>query len=102
MIARLWTARAPLEHQTAYRAHFEERVLPGLRTIAGYAGAALLNRLDGDSVDIVVITWWTSLDAIRGFAGADVERAVVADAVRPLLAAWDERVRHYDVVLSDR
>jgi hypothetical protein len=52
-------------------------------------------------VEIVVVTWWASLDAIRAFAGADVERAVVDPEVRPLLSAWDDRVTHYEIALRD-
>jgi hypothetical protein len=41
------------------------------------------------------------MDAIRSFADADAERAVVDEEVRPLLSAWDDRVRHYEVTSSD-
>jgi heme-degrading monooxygenase HmoA len=101
MIARLWTARAAVSDAPAYRAHVEQRVLPALRAVEGYQGATLLTRARREHVEILVITWWSSLDAIRGFAGSDLERAVVADEVRPLLAAWDDRVRHYEVALAD-
>ncbi|HEX2459545.1 MAG TPA: antibiotic biosynthesis monooxygenase [Vicinamibacterales bacterium] len=101
MIARLWSARLPAVELPAYRRHIEERVLPVLKGIEGYKGAELLQRPDGEAIEVVVVTWWTSLDAIRAFAGNDVEHAVVADEVRPLLSAWDRRVRHYDVALRD-
>ena len=101
MIARLWTARLAAADVAAYRAHIERSVLPRLRGISGYAGSSLLTRADGGDVEVLVTTWWTSLEAIHRFAGADVERAVIAEEVRPLLKAWDDRVRHFDVVLSD-
>lgn len=34
---------------------------------------------------------FASLDAVRGFAGDDYERAVVEDAARQALSHWDER-----------
>ncbi|MGH9311788.1 MAG: antibiotic biosynthesis monooxygenase family protein [Vicinamibacterales bacterium] len=101
MIARLWTARTAAANVSVYRTHIEQRVLPSLRSVAGYAGSTLLSHADSDDVEIVVVTWWTSLEAIRAFAGADVERAVVADEVRSLFERWDDRVRHYDVILAD-
>jgi heme-degrading monooxygenase HmoA len=101
MIARLWSARTAAAEFAVYRTHVERQVLPLLRAIEGYAGAELLHRRDGDAVEVVVVTWWRSLDAIRAFAGDDAERAVVADEVRPLLTDWDRRVRHYDVALID-
>jgi hypothetical protein len=44
------------------------------------------------------ITFFTSLDAVRGFAGDDYELAVVEDAARQALSRWDERVSHHEVV----
>jgi heme-degrading monooxygenase HmoA len=100
-IARMWRARAAGTDLAAYRTHLEANVFPVLRGIAGYAGARLLTRPEGDEVEILVVTWWRSLETIRAFAGADVEQAVVDPEVRPLFSAWDERVRHYEIALRD-
>src|SRR6266852_4442038 len=67
----------------------------------GYVGALLLQRDAAESVEVLVITWWRSLEAIRRFAGADLERAVVADEARAVLTQFDRRVRHYEVVVED-
>lgn len=101
MIARLWSAQATRAQAPAYAAHMRTHVLPALRRVEGYAGAALLQRAAGDAVEIVVLTWWESLEAVRGFAGADWERAVVAEEAASLLTRFDRRVRHYDLVVGD-
>ena len=67
----------------------------------GYAGAKLLECASSDQVEIVVITFWRSLDSIRGFAGADLEAAVVADEAAAVLTQFDRRVRPYKVVVTD-
>jgi len=72
-----------------------------LRKVDGYAGAVLLERDISDAVEIIVITWWRSLDAIRGFAGTDIEGAVVADEAASLLTQFDYHVRHYEVTVKD-
>jgi heme-degrading monooxygenase HmoA len=106
MIARVWTANATPENTAKYRAHFEHHVLAGLQRVAGYTGSSLYTRPtkdpaeDVEDVEIVVITRWQSMDAIRAFAGDELDRAVVADAAVPLLTRWDQRVRHYDIVLE--
>jgi hypothetical protein len=46
------------------------------------------------------ITWFTGLDAVRGFAGDDYERAVVEDTAQTALCLWDERVVHHDVAVD--
>jgi heme-degrading monooxygenase HmoA len=101
VIARVWTARTTAANSTAYRQHLEQHVLPALRAIAGYAGMTLQSRTDGEGVEVVVTTRWSSLEAVRRFAGDDFERAVVAEEATTLLTAWDRRVRHYEIVLND-
>jgi heme-degrading monooxygenase HmoA len=73
-------------------------VLPELRGIAGFAGASLLTCKDGSEVEIVVLTRWRSMDAIRAFAGADPERAVVEPEAMAALLRFDAAVRHYELV----
>lgn len=101
MIARIWSAQTTPAQAPAYAAHLRAHVLPELRGLDGYAGAMLLQHSTAKGVEILVITWWRSLAAIRGFAGADLERAVVADEARAVLTQFDQRVRHYDVVVDD-
>jgi hypothetical protein len=55
----------------------------------------------GADRDILVETYWRSLDAIHLFAGVDLESAVVADEAAAVLTDHDHRVRHYEIVLSD-
>ena len=99
MIARMWTARAAPAAAPAYAEHLRLHVLPALRQLDGYAGAWLLERAEGETTEIIVITWWASLEAIQAFAGADVESAVVAEEAAALLTEFDPRVRHYMLVL---
>jgi hypothetical protein len=44
------------------------------------------------------ITFFASLDAVRGFAGDYYEQAVVEDAARHVLSGWDGQVSHHEVV----
>jgi len=55
-------------------------------------------RDDGPEIMFTSITFFTSLDAIRGFAGDDFELAVVEETARQALSRWDERVSHHQVV----
>jgi heme-degrading monooxygenase HmoA len=101
MIARIWAARATRANAQVYSQHFEEEVIARVRTIRGYVGGSLLMMDRGENVEILVITRWQSMDAIRSFAGDDVEVAVVADAAQRVLLSWDERVRHFAIALDD-
>jgi len=101
MIARVWSAQTTTAHVPAYAEHLSNHVLPAVRKLAGFAGATLLRRPIADAVEILVITYWQSLEAIRAFAGADLERAVVADEAAALLTRFDPCVRHYEVVVEE-
>jgi hypothetical protein len=62
---------------------------------------SILRRDVDAGVEFLIITRWTSLDAIRTFAGHDVESAVVPDAVQEMMVAFDARVVHYTIVSTD-
>jgi heme-degrading monooxygenase HmoA len=101
MIARIWKARATLERAAEYAAYFQSTVVPDLNAIHGFEGSTLLRRMSGDRVEVTVITWWTSLDAIRAFAGEAVETAVVHDSAARMLLDFDKDVTHHDVVFNE-
>jgi hypothetical protein len=69
--------------------------------VDGSGGALLLERAAPEGVEILVLTFWRSLDAIRGFAGAGPKGAVVGEEAAALLTQFDRRVRHYEVAVQD-
>ena len=102
MIARVWAAQTTAGQLPSYLDHLQTSVLPGLQALDGYSGVTVLDRPLSDGIEVIVITYWRSIDAIRAFAGADVERAVVAKEAAAMLARFDERVRHYVVAHTDQ
>lgn len=100
MVARYWSARGRRDTAPQYLEHFTERVLPALQKVDGYVSATVLQRAVGHSIEIVVTTYWQSLDAIRHFAGDDLEIAVVAEEAAALFVDYDRRVRHYEVLMT--
>ena len=102
MIARVWTARARPAGADAYAAHFSDHVLPALTAIDGCKGATLLRRARGESIELIVVSWWTSEDAIRRFAGDDYERAVIRPEAEALLEDADPTATHYETVVVSR
>jgi hypothetical protein len=102
MIARVWSAQSTPAQARAYVEHLRSQVLPAVRAVDGYMGAMLLEQaIPNAVVEIIVITFWRSADSIRGFAGADLGGAVVADEAAALLTQFDRRVRHYEVLVKD-
>ena len=100
-IVRSWSAHTTAEKWPLYREHFTKNVLPELKRIVGYLGAALSVRQVDNQREILVETHWRSLDAIQLFAGVDLEAAIVSQEAAAVLTEYDHRVRHYEIVLSD-
>lgn len=99
MIARRWRAWANgPEKADAYVTHFEETVRPQLEGSEGFVDARLecVESEDGRT-EIVVVTRWKSMDAVRAFAGDDVDAAVVEAKARAVLTDFDPLVRHIEL-----
>lgn len=101
-VSRMWKARTTNEKWPLYHEHFVKKVLPELRGISGYLGAVLFVRNVGDEREILVETFWRSLEAIHQFAGVNLETAVVAEDAAAVLSEYDRQTRHYEIVVTDR
>ncbi len=98
MIIREWRARASLAQAEAYPSHFRTKVVPDLKLLPGFAGAHLSRRLLGDRIEFLVLTRWKSMDAIRAFAGSEIDNAVVGPGGVAALIDFDAKVQHYEVI----
>jgi uncharacterized protein len=98
MILRMWRARSTAETTGAYVQHATRKVFPALRAIEGHRGAYLLRRAVDGAVELVVLTLWESMEAVRRFAGVEPEKAVVEPEARAILTDFDESVMHFEVV----
>lgn len=98
MIARHWRGLVKRECADAYVEHLHSQTLPQLVQLAGFHDASIQRRDLPQGVEFLVITVWKSLAAIRGFAGDDVESAVVPEKARAMMIEYDRRARHYEVI----
>ena len=97
MIARIWSGKVRREDGDAYVAYIQETGIAEYKATTGNQGAWLLRRDDGDLAEIITFSLWDSLDAVRGFAGDDVEKAVFYPEDDRYLVERDLTVRHYEV-----
>jgi heme-degrading monooxygenase HmoA len=97
-ISRQWRGLAKEERADDYVEHLRRDTFPQLERIPGFVDATILRRAVARGVEFLIITRWQSLDAIRGFAGADAETAVVPQNVQRMMLEYDRRVAHYEIV----
>jgi hypothetical protein len=102
MIARIWHGWTSPSDAAAYQGLLQSEILPGIRRRAGCRGAYLLRQEASASVEFVTVLFFESFDAIRAFAGDDLEAAVVPPAARKLLSRFDERATHYEALVDPR
>jgi heme-degrading monooxygenase HmoA len=94
---RGWTRRADADTYTAY---VLETGIVAYRATPGNRGAYILRREDGERTEFVTFSLWESLDAIRGFAGADIDRAVFYPEDDRYLVDRELTVIHYEVAAA--
>jgi heme-degrading monooxygenase HmoA len=73
MIARTWKGAVRTEDADAYTDYLQETGVAGYRDTPGNEGVHMLRRDREDGLtEYLMVTLWSSLDAIKGFAGDDV------------------------------
>ena len=96
--ARVWRGWVRTEDTAAYAAYVEETGVGEYRRTPGNEGAWVLTRDLGDGrTEIVALSIWESLEAVRGFAGDDLEAAVYYPEDDRYLVQREETVSHYEV-----
>lgn len=99
-IARIWHGRVPEATAGAYARYLTETGVQDCRATPGNLGVQVLRRTAGGVTHFLFVSVWASMDAIRSFAGADVERARYYPADRDYLLELEPTVMHYEVVES--
>ncbi len=99
MIARVWHGWTTPENADSYEALLKSEVFPGIlaKRISGFRRIELFRRPVGDEVEFMTVMWFASLDAVKDFAGEDMEAAYVPAPARALLSRFDARAQHYDI-----
>jgi heme-degrading monooxygenase HmoA len=98
VIARMWRGWVRTEDRDTYLAYVEATGMAEYRQTPGDPGAHMLARdLDDGRTEIVTLSFWDSLDVVRGFAGDDISRAVLYPEDDRYLVDREDTVIHYDV-----
>jgi heme-degrading monooxygenase HmoA len=96
-ILREWRAEIRRPKKAAYVEYVRTTGIAGYRGTPGNLGVAVAVRdLGADRSEIVTLSWWTSLDAIRAFAGDPVDQARYYPADDEYLLTRPATVLHYE------
>lgn len=100
MIARMWHGITPEAKGAKYSDFLNERAIPDYRNTPGNLAVYILRRDEGDKTHFITLTFWESLDAIKGFAGDPVDRAKYYPEDRDYLLAFEAKVQHWEITGS--
>ena len=103
MIIRTWRGVVRAEDAEQYVEYVRETGLRSYASTPGNRGSWIWRRpvKDGALVELLVCSRWDSMDAVRGFAGEDVERAVFYPQDDRHLVERDEFVLHYEEAAAE-
>jgi heme-degrading monooxygenase HmoA/uncharacterized damage-inducible protein DinB len=98
MIARSWDGLTKAEDSEVYAEYVRRTGFSDLVATSGNRGVYLLRRQEGGATRFRVLSLWDGLEAIRGFAGDDPERARYYPEDRRFLKSLEPNVEHFEVV----
>jgi len=99
MIARIWHGITPESKSDEYHDYLMKTGVKEVGSEKGNLGVYVLRRIHDKQAEFLFISLWESVEAIRKFAGADIERAVYYPKDRESLLELEPNVNHYEVLV---
>ena len=100
MIARIWRGVTLQSKSDQYFEYLMKTGIPDYRKIEGNLGVYVLRRTRDNRAEFLLISMWQSFEAIRRFAGEDIEKAVYYPEDSEFLLELGPRVTHYEVLVQ--
>lgn len=101
MICRAWRAEATYDLADEYQHIALTKIIPSIeaRKIPGFLHIDILRRpLSADRVEFMTLMWFDSVASIKGFVGEDSEASYLPNDITQVLARYDLRASHFEVV----
>jgi heme-degrading monooxygenase HmoA len=102
VVARMWHGRTLTAKADEYYAYLKQAGIDRIEAIEGNLGAQVLRRTDGNTTEFTVISYWESREAIKKFAGDDIEKTHFLPKDPQYLLELEPKVKHFDVLYQRR
>ena len=97
MIARIWSGAVRTDDADTYADYIRATGFAEYGRTPGNRGAWLLRRDDEGITEFITLSIWDTVDAIRAFAGEDIEAAVLYPEDERYLIDGESHITHFDV-----
>jgi heme-degrading monooxygenase HmoA len=101
-VARIWHGRVLTSKAEEYYVYLKQEGIDKIEAIPGNLGAQILRRTDGKDTEFTVISYWESREAIKAFAGEDIEKTHFLPKDPQYLLELEPKVKHFDVLYDGR
>jgi len=99
-IARVWHGRVPAARADAYAAYLAAAIAK-FHTLPGNLGYEMLRDDAGPETHFMVLSYWTTKDAIRAYAGDDITKTRSLPRDPEFLIEAEPTVQNYAVAVQD-
>lgn len=96
-IARIWHGRTPVAKADEYRQYLFDVGVKKIARIPGNRGVQLMMRKATEEAEFMVVSYWDSIDAIRGYAGPTYEHVHDLPRDAEFLIDKETLVRHFEL-----
>jgi len=97
MIARTWRGAVRSDDADEYAQYIRDTGFAEYGRTDGNRGAWMLRRDNGGETEFITLSMWDSREAIKAFAGEDIEAAVLYPEDEKFLIG-ESTTTHYEVV----
>jgi heme-degrading monooxygenase HmoA len=98
MIERHWRGIAQTEKAHYYISFFKHVTFKYLSSFDGFISGRVLMRARSNGMEFFVISRWETCEALKKFAGADLDKALVPDYIRQGMTEYTETVEDFEVM----
>jgi heme-degrading monooxygenase HmoA len=98
MIVRVWRGRTRADKAEAYKKFLRETAYADYGDVAGNRGWMLLARDQAESVEVMFVSLWDSMQALARYTGGDPQRPKYYPEDRAALLELPDKVEHFQVV----
>ncbi|MGH7496831.1 MAG: antibiotic biosynthesis monooxygenase [bacterium] len=96
MIARIWHGATTAADAKKYLDYLNGTGVLECRATEGNQGVYVLSRIEGNTAHFLFISLWNSYDAIKKFAGAEIDKARYYPEDKEFLLELEPTVAHYE------
>lgn len=98
MIARIWRGSTSAEDADAYLLYLRATGLSAYEKTPGNEGVLVFRRIADGEAHFLLVSLWSTVEAIHAFAGDDVGHAVFYPEDERYLVDGDGRAQHFELV----